>query len=75
MNDAETIAIAAGGKTTQVGAGTTLAGWMLSSEAGVLIGIVIGLAGFAIQIYFNIRRDRREKAEHEARMRQLGGSA
>ena len=64
--------LASGGKVTQTGAGTTLLGWMLSSEFGVFAGIVIGVSGLAMQWYYNRRRDRREQAEHEARMRGLG---
>lgn len=61
-----------GGKTTQVGAGTSLLGWLTSSEFGVVAGIVIGVVGLSMQWWYSRKRDRREQAEHEARMRGMG---
>ena len=65
-----TIASAAS-KTTYTGATFTLGGWLVSSEAAVLAGIVLGLAGFCVNLYFRSRADAREEAEHRARMRAL----
>jgi hypothetical protein len=65
-----TIASAAS-KTTYGGASVTLGGWLVSSEAAVLAGIVLGLAGFVVNLYFRSRADAREEAEHRARMRAL----
>jgi hypothetical protein len=65
-----TIASAAS-KTTYTGASVTLGGWLVSSEAAVLFGIVLGVAGFAVNLYFRSRADAREEAEHRARMRAL----
>lgn len=65
-----TVASAAS-KTTYTGASVTLGGWLVSSEAAVLFGIVIGLAGFVVNLYFRSRADAREEAEHRARMRAL----
>jgi hypothetical protein len=59
---------AAGSKTTQAGAGVATFSWFFSSEFGVFCGIVIGLLGLAVNIYFKRREDRRLQAEHEARM-------
>lgn len=61
------------GKTVAVGTGTTAVGWLMSSEAGVLIGIAIGVIGLLFSLFFQIRRDRREQREHEAKMRSLNG--
>jgi hypothetical protein len=65
-----TIASAAS-KTTYGGASVTLGGWLVSSEAAVLAGILLGLAGFVVNLYFRSRADAREEAEHRARMRAL----
>ncbi len=62
---------ALGSKATQAGAGTTVVGWWLSSEFSVVCGIVIGLVGLAVNIYFKVREDRRLQAEHEERMKDL----
>lgn len=64
--------IAAGAsKTTYAGAGISVGGWLVSSEAAVLVGMAIGLAGLIVNWYYRARDDRRAQAEHEARMRQI----
>ncbi len=57
-----------GHRSAQAGGGTTIASWLLSSEFGVLVGIVIGISGLLIQWYYNRRRDKREEAEHKLKM-------
>lgn len=57
-----------GNRVTHTGTGTTAVSWWLSSEAGILIGIVIGVAGLAMNWYYSRKRDRREEAEHALRM-------
>jgi len=59
---------AAGSKATYTGAGVSIGGWFLSSEFAVLFGILIGLAGFFMNLYYKWRSDKREQREHEARM-------
>jgi heme/copper-type cytochrome/quinol oxidase subunit 2 len=58
-------------KATYTGAGMTISGWLLSSEAAILIGIVLGVAGFVVNWFYKYREDKRQQAEHEARMRQI----
>ncbi len=43
---------AAGSKATYTGSGMVLSGWLFSSEFAVLIGIVIGIAGFLVNWYY-----------------------
>lgn len=43
---------AAGSKATYTGSGMVLSGWFFSSEFAVLIGIVIGIAGFLVNWYY-----------------------
>lgn len=62
---------AVGSKATYAGAGTSFAGWLFSSEFGVLAGIVLGVLGLVVNVYFRRRQDAREQREHEARMRKL----
>lgn len=68
---------AAGTKATYTGGVTTLAGWLLSSEFGILIGVILGVAGFIVQVYYSRKRDKREAARHEHEMaefrRRMGG--
>ena len=56
-------------KATYTGAGASVMGWLVSSEAAVFFGIVIGVLGLVVNVIFSIRRDRREQREHEQRMR------
>lgn len=62
---------AAGSKATYAGAGASLSGWLLSSEAGVMFGIVLGIIGLLVNFYFKRREDRRLQAEHDARMAEI----
>lgn len=62
---------AVGSKATYTGAGASLVGWLMSSEFGVLAGIVLGVVGLLVNLYFKRRQDAREQREHEARMRKL----
>lgn len=64
----------AGSVTTYAGAGTSVGGWLLSSEAGVLFGILIGVVGLAVNIFFKFREDRRLEAEHQERLKDLRSS-
>lgn len=56
---------------TLVGGGTSLAGWLLSSQGLALMGLVIAVAGLLLQLVLGMRRDRREQIEHERRLRGL----
>ena len=62
---------AAGSKATYTGAGMTISGWFLSSEFAVLIGMLIGVAGFGVNWYYRHKEDARQQAEHERRMREF----
>lgn len=59
---------AAGAKATYTGASTSVVAWFLSSQFGVLFGILLGLAGLAVNWFYRHRQDKREQAEHEKRM-------
>lgn len=55
------------------GAGTTVASWLLSSEFGILVGVIIGVAGFFVNWYYKAREDKRKHEEHRVRMKQMTG--
>ena len=59
---------AAGSKATYAGAGASTMGWLLSSEFGVLIGLVLGVGGFVLNWYYRHKEDKRQQVEHERRM-------
>ena len=59
------------GKVASVGGGTSALVFGLSAnEVAALAGIAVGLFGLLIQWHYNRLRDRRETAEHKARMTQ-----
>jgi hypothetical protein len=64
---------AIGSKVTYTGAGTAVFAWLTSSQAGVLAGIVLGIVGFLVNLYFKRREDKRQQVEHDARMRAIRG--
>lgn len=70
---------AVGSKATYTGAGMTIGGWFLSSEFAVLMGMLIGVAGFLVNWYYKHKltmaqirlqeeQAAREREAHAARM-------
>lgn len=59
---------AIGSKATYTGASTSIIGWLMSSEFGVLAGLVLGVAGLLVNWSYKHKQDRREEAEHRKRM-------
>lgn len=79
----EIVGASVAGKTAYAGAGATVASWLVSSEAGIVLGVLVGVLGLIANFVFQKRRDRREQhfrerqdareqREHDARMRALG---
>lgn len=77
-------AIAASGKTTMVSGGVAFTSggaqkiaedpfWLSLSDFGVLIGGTVAVIGLAVNVYYQVRRDRRESEHHSARMEKLRG--
>lgn len=58
----------AGTKATYTGATTSVLGWVLSSEFGILVGVTLGVGGFVVNWYYRHKQDKREQAEHDRRM-------
>jgi hypothetical protein len=56
----------------QVGGWGAFISWLLSEKGVALIGVGIGLAGLALQFYFQRKRDKREESEHQVRMGMYG---
>ena len=61
---------ALGSKATYTGASTSIVGWFMSSQFGVLAGIFIGIIGLCVNWYYKHKQDRREEAEHKKRMKE-----
>jgi Bacteriophage holin family, superfamily II-like len=60
---------AMGSKATYTGASASVLSWMVSSEFGVILGLFLGVGGFAINWYYRHKEDKRQQLEHERRMR------
>ena len=58
-------------KSTYTGSGLMITGWLFSSEAAILVGMVVGVLGLAVNVYFRVKQDRREEKEHKKRMKDL----
>ncbi len=67
--DAAVISVAT--KTTWSGAGTGLLGFLASVNWMGLAGVLVALGGLGVNLYFQVRRDRRESAESAARIEAL----
>lgn len=68
-----------GSKSTYAGASVTVTGWLLSSQFAVLVGMLLGLAGFLVNWYYRHKltnteirlreaQELREREEHAAKM-------
>ena len=58
---------AVGSKATYGGASASVVSWFISSEFGVLMGILVGISGLLINWYYKHKEDKRRQAEHEQR--------
>lgn len=75
MRDAaiEASAIGFTAKATQGGAAAGLLGWFVQVNWLGLTGVLVAVIGLVANLYFQRRRDKREHAEHLARMAQITG--
>ena len=64
----EAAVAASGAKVVQVSAGAAIVSWIMSSEAGVILGLLLALLSAIVQFYFLRRRDKREEEEHRRRL-------
>lgn len=69
----DTAVAAAASKVTYAGAGASFFGWVASSEAVSLIGILAAVIGLAVNVYFKRREDKRQQERHEVQMRAIRG--
>jgi hypothetical protein len=67
-----TIAVV-GHKMAQVGGWGAFISFLLSERGVALAGILIGVIGLGIQWWYRRKQDKREQAEHVARMGMYGG--
>lgn len=69
MDESQQAAVAAiASKATYGGASTATLSWVISSEWGVLCGILVGVVGLLVNWYYRAKQDRREQREFDKRM-------
>ncbi len=76
MNDlprqaAEVTLATSASKATYTGATASAAGWLMSNEFIAVGGFALAVLGFAVNLYFKIKEDRRQEALHLAQMRDI----
>ncbi|MEZ1840301.1 holin [Pseudomonas putida] len=67
----EAVGASVANKGMLVGATTGLAGWLSQVNWIGFIGVALAALGFLVNTYFQIRKDRREAAESQARIQAL----
>jgi hypothetical protein len=58
-------------RVTYGGGVASLTGWVISSDTVLWIGAATALLGFMVNLWFSIKRDRREALAHTAYMDRL----
>lgn len=58
-------------KATYTGATTSVLSWLMSSEFGILVGIILGVSGFLVNWYYKHKHDKREQEAHDQRMKNI----
>jgi cytochrome c biogenesis factor len=59
-----------GSKFTTAGATTSVVSWVLSSEFGFLVGIMMAIGGFGVNLYYKRKEDKRQQLEHNIRLKE-----
>lgn len=67
----EATAAATASKATYTGSITTITGWLMSNEFIAVGGFALAVLGFAVNVYFRLKEDRRQQREHDAQMHEI----
>lgn len=67
----EAAAAAVAHNVTKAGAGTVILGWLTLNDFALLIGVIVTLAGFGVNLYYKRKADRRESELHAARLAEI----
>lgn len=67
----EATAVSVANKATGAGAAAGMAGFFTNINWLGVTGAFVALAGFAVSVYFQFRRDRRESEYHRERLKAL----
>jgi uncharacterized protein involved in propanediol utilization len=68
---AEAAVAAAAHKVTTAGAGTVVVGYLTLNDLCLVVGVIVTVAGFVVNLYYKRKQDRREAQLQEARIAAL----
>ncbi len=64
----EQAAAATASKLTYTGGAASMTGWLISNELIAAGGFILAVIGFAVNLYFKVRDDRRQQTMYDAQM-------
>jgi Bacteriophage holin family, superfamily II-like len=64
------MAASAANKATFSGVGVTFLGWTTSSNFGMWMGIIIGVSGLLVNLYYKRKSDKRSAEAHQVYMKE-----
>lgn len=68
QEQSDAVGVMAGKVATYGGGSAALIFGMSAAEIAAIVGAIVAVAGYLTQLYFSRKRERREMAEHQARM-------
>ena len=68
---AELVVASTASKSTYAGAAGMVMGWVASSEAAVILGMVVGVLGLLVNWYYKAKSDRRAESLYKARIERI----
>lgn len=61
----------AASKSAYAGAISMILGWLVSSNAAILLGMIVGVVGMYVNWYYKHKADKRMTREHDLRVARL----
>ncbi len=61
-------------KTTYMGVGSVGFGWLMTNEAAVVGGLIVGVTGLLINWWYKRKADKREEEMHKLRIKEFTNS-
>ncbi len=68
----EAAAASGASKATYTGAGASVAAGVSGNDWMAILGLLVAVAGFAVNLYYKRKEDRRQQREYDERMRRWG---
>ena len=68
----EAMAASGASKATYTGAGASVAAGVSGNDWMAILGLLVAIAGFAVNLYYKRKEDSRQQREYDERMRRWG---